>query len=399
MDFLKQSFDVNINSFGTYSAIIVLIFFLVLFSVISVYVQSHRILTMSILLNLVMILYLICFLFLVNATSENSVFVLTRMLYIVFLLFSISTVLVTDIISKKKRFSATYITFFIGILILVLLLGSDFLIITREVQYGSYMSSVKGPLFIFFQVYVFFISLYLIFDIVSLFIKQRHLFDEVWILYLAMIFYAFYTNFLSIMIAKNIFYKPSLYVNSIVFSLLLIYYVFRRVKQNITEHEEYYEAYLYDELTGVYTRSYALEVLRDLTQQLHLDNHYVAILDIDKFKQINDTFGHHTGDHVLSILGKLLTQLSKESALCGRLGGDEFIIIFMDVNKEKLIQLLNDLRKDYKFEINRLNPDILRTMTDLSIGYILFDQTMTEKEILSEADQAMYAEKAERIDA
>jgi len=130
-----------------------------------------------------------------------------------------------------------------------------------------------------------------------------------------------------------------------------------------------------------------------LTKQAHLSNHFVAILDIDRFKLINDTFGHHIGDLVLQLLGRLLTQLSKESTHSGRLGGDEFIIIFMNSTEEKVNSLLSTLCNAYLLEIPSINPDILKTQTALSVGCISLNQNMSLKDILSMSDQAMYANK------
>jgi diguanylate cyclase (GGDEF)-like protein len=396
MEFMMHAFEVNINSLGHYAAVVILIFFLFLFFAISFYIQMHRVIFMSILINLSMLAYLICFLLLFNSESAETTFLLSRLLYFTFIIFSVITLLVANIISKKRHYIFSLIAFLFGFVFMIMLFGSDTLLITRTIRYGSYRITEKGPLYFLFQLYILGINIYLVVDIIVIFVKQRHLFNEIWILYFAMIFYAIYTNIQSIALENNMYHKPSLYMNSIVFSSLITLFIFKKVKQNIKEHESYYETYLYDELTGVYTRTYALEVLSELTQQNHLINHFIAILDIDKFKQINDRFGHHTGDIVLTLLGRLLTQLSKESTLCGRLGGDEFIIIFMNVPKEKVMSLLNDLRNDYIFELTQINPDLLKIKTGLSIGHIPFNQTMSPKDILSRADQAMYIEKALR---
>lgn len=393
MYLLFESFNVNINSFGTYNAFIILVYLFILFSVISFFVQTHRILLMSLLLNIMMIGYLFVFLLLVNTKSEDLVYIYSKQLYIIFLIFSWITVLVTEVISKKKRLIATLITFLFGLAILVILFGSDYLMITHRVHYGTYPSAVKGPYFFVFQLYVLFISIYIVTDFIMIFRKDRELFKEVWLIYSAIIFYAFYTNILSYVINHVDYIKPSLYVDSLVYAVLLLIFVFGKVRQNIKEHEQYYDSYLYDELTGVYTRSYILEVLDERIEHIHFEDDYVALIDIDYFKKINDIYGHHTGDEVLRIIGRLLTQLSKESSYCGRLGGDEFLLVFVRVTKEKVLSLLEKLEADYQEEIQKLNPSLLKTQTGLSIGVLAFNNSMTSTDVLSQVDQLMYQEK------
>lgn len=396
MDFLYEPFTVNINFFGTYNALVILLFLFILFAAISFFIQPHRIVMMSLLLNIMIIGYLLMFILLVNVQKESLVMIYSKVLYFIFLLFSWVTVFVTEIISKKKRLIASIITFIFGLFILIILFGSNYLMITPKIHYGTYPSSVKGPFFFIFQLYVLCISIYIVLDIIFIYKRQRALFKEVWIIYSAIIFYAFYTNILSYIINHVDLIKPTLYVDSIVYAVLLLIYVFKKVRENIKEHEHYYDSYLYDELTGVYTRSYIMELLEEQLQIAHLNNHFAALIDIDHFKKINDEFGHHIGDEVLKILGRLLTQLSKESIYCGRMGGDEFFLIFNNVLHDDVLKLLENLERDYIYELNSLNHLLLKTRTALSIGVVQFKHSMNSTDILSLADQHMYLDKSEK---
>ena len=104
----------------------------------------------------------------------------------------------------------------------------------------------------------------------------------------------------------------------------------------------------YDELTSLYNR-YALNYignsrLKSLDKkQAKLD---VAIIDIDHFKNINDTYGHKAGDVVLEKLARILRMYSIKEIKCGRWGGEEFIIISNEsLTHEEFIQSIEDLRK------------------------------------------------------
>jgi len=231
MDFLQNSFQVNINSFGTYASIVVLAFLLILFIVITLFIEFHRILIMSLLLNSIIIAYLVSFLLLVNATTENQVFLYSKYLYFILSLFIIGAVFITDVISKKKRFIASLIAVFLGFIVAFMLFGSDYLLITQSIQIGTYPSAIKGSYFSIFRVFAVLVTLYVCFDIIRLYRRDFALFNDVWIFYMAILFYLLFTLHISYEVQNDRFYKPALYVNSIVYTLLLLIYIFKKVKK------------------------------------------------------------------------------------------------------------------------------------------------------------------------
>ena len=84
-----------------------------------------------------------------------------------------------------------------------------------------------------------------------------------------------------------------------------------------------------DALTGLANRRSIEESFREL--QARGSSVVVALLDLDDFKTINDTFGHALGDAALTVTGKALTQAVRQNDVVGRLGGDEFVILMIDV--------------------------------------------------------------------
>lgn len=117
----------------------------------------------------------------------------------------------------------------------------------------------------------------------------------------------------------------------------------------------------------------------------------VLYIDIDDFKNINDTLGHHVGDMVLKRFSKLLVENSRETDLISRWGGEEFLIAFIDTNLEdanvisnKLCNLVaNDL------ELQR----IVSSKVTASFGLVTFSINDTDETFISRADKAMYEAK------
>lgn len=95
-----------------------------------------------------------------------------------------------------------------------------------------------------------------------------------------------------------------------------------------------------DPLTGVYNRRYYEEQLSGLSKELS-----IAMLDVDDFKNINDTYGHKAGDDSLCNIVTTISSLLVEDDSLIRYGGDEFLILFQHMNKTGFIQKLESIRK------------------------------------------------------
>lgn len=128
--------------------------------------------------------------------------------------------------------------------------------------------------------------------------------------------------------------------------------------------------YVLDSLTGVISRRYILEFVKELIKS---DIHFtMAIVDLDYFKDINDNYGHVTGDYILEAFANDLSTFVGEKGLVGRYGGDEFMIVVFGMNDYDHIHLFyesiykkNVLRKHY----NYLDKDIFLTGTIGSAAY------------------------------
>lgn len=118
----------------------------------------------------------------------------------------------------------------------------------------------------------------------------------------------------------------------------------------------------------------------------------VLVLDIDHFKHINDTYGHDAGDLVLQQMASLLSSNTRGGDYAFRLGGEEFLVILVDITAEKAMQVAEKLRKLISMERIRL-PQGAELGLTVSIGVSLYDGHPDYQRLLQRADQALYKAK------
>ena len=145
----------------------------------------------------------------------------------------------------------------------------------------------------------------------------------------------------------------------------------------------------HDFLTGLYNRRYFFGHIDDF---LHNNNQYaIAMLDIDHFKNINDTFGHDAGDTVLKHLATILKNNTKGSDIVARFGGEEFCIALSNIDEKSaigfFIKLKNIISKE---KVIFKNSTIKYTV---SIGVTTKDKKENIEKLIQEADKALYRAK------
>ena len=114
------------------------------------------------------------------------------------------------------------------------------------------------------------------------------------------------------------------------------------------------------------------------------------MLDIDKFKQINDLYGHDYGDEVLKKTSKVLRHVASESSVVFRYGGDEFVILHQYKNEAELESIRQEINiglAKYERVSNALIP------IKVSIGIAIYSKFNDLGKCLEEADKKMYLEK------
>ena len=176
---------------------------------------------------------------------------------------------------------------------------------------------------------------------------------------------------------------------------------FRGVARDISVRKKFEEELLYmashDHLTGLYNRGALFERLRETLAYARRFDKKCALLflDLDNFKNVNDAFGHETGDRVLQETARRLTSMLRETDYLCRHGGDEFTILLNNpdnMNPEevarKIIQKIS-----IPFQIKNDTIDFITT----SIGISLYpDDGTTIDDLVKHADQAMYKAKEKR---
>ncbi|MFO7819454.1 MAG: GGDEF domain-containing protein [Halanaerobacter sp.] len=161
---------------------------------------------------------------------------------------------------------------------------------------------------------------------------------------------------------------------------------------NKFEHMAYY-----DKLTGLANREFFTEKVENMLRVVNRNNDKLAILflDIDNFKEINDNFGHDTGDLVLEKVALRLKDNVRENDIISRLGGDEFTVAISDIDSRE------DINSVVTRAINSFNQPLIvdksKLFISVSIGVSIYpDDGEQLEDLIQKADHAMYKAKKEQ---
>lgn len=165
------------------------------------------------------------------------------------------------------------------------------------------------------------------------------------------------------------------------------------------ERELAYRAH-HDNLTGLANR-YLLEDRFDAARRrLHRGGAMIglAVIDLDRFKEVNDTWGHDAGDAVLVAVSALLASAVRQSDTAARVGGDEFVILFDDVDDRSQVESICDRLRESLATLSI--EGVPRGAVSASIGYAMgTEASVTLEALMKAADTRMYAEKRDVDDA
>ncbi len=148
-----------------------------------------------------------------------------------------------------------------------------------------------------------------------------------------------------------------------------------------------------DSLTGLHTHKYFMERLDEEIKRAarYRENFALFMIDIDKFKIFNDTYGHQYGDKVLRLVAQSIRKNVRETDISGRYGGEEFSVILLNSEKETASSLAEKVRKNienlkFNFEGDNVNVTV-------TIGIAAFPDNPTAESIVTAADRALYEGK------
>ncbi|TYQ18187.1 UNVERIFIED_CONTAM: diguanylate cyclase (GGDEF)-like protein [Acetivibrio alkalicellulosi] len=162
-----------------------------------------------------------------------------------------------------------------------------------------------------------------------------------------------------------------------------------------------------DSLTGVYNRRFFNEYvdieLKRLLNEINYKteanqqvNFGIAIIDIDNFKKINDTYGHLTGDNVIIQVVEIIKKSTFSRDLICRYGGEEFVVLFTRPSKDGAIMAAERIRKEVEEHNFDFNDEIKNGRITISIGFACFDENMSDniESLLNLADNRLYTAKS-----
>lgn len=150
----------------------------------------------------------------------------------------------------------------------------------------------------------------------------------------------------------------------------------------------------HDQLTGLYNRRYWFSTFED---EFERSRRYgnplsVMILDLDHFKEINDTYGHPAGDTVLEAFATILNDTLRESDVCARYGGEEFAVLLPETNVSSARDTAERIRtyveeKDFETDAGTISVTVSIGLTEFS------DNVPNLDDLLKQADKALYEAK------
>lgn len=155
--------------------------------------------------------------------------------------------------------------------------------------------------------------------------------------------------------------------------------------------DSFEEASIRDYATGLYNRRYAMERLEQL--YLHAKRYHnpftIALIDVDHFKRINDTFGYAFGDNVIEHLAGVLVRSLRETDICARYGGEEFMVLMPETETQEAILTLDRLRQ----QVSELKWTTMQRPVTVSSGVISWQPNKSVEQLMFLADQRLSTAK------
>lgn len=172
-------------------------------------------------------------------------------------------------------------------------------------------------------------------------------------------------------------------------TILHTFIVIEIKRQMMSEQLTYFAAH--DPLTGLLNKRAFFDFIeKELSDQTRR-NCYIAMLDVDHFKKINDTLGHIFGDEVLKKMAEILKKYCSDKIQVARFGGEEFIVYLKNYTLEEVKEILNQIRKEISQIPFNANGDIFHIT--VSIGVSAIQPGRSLQTAIREADDRLYEAK------
>jgi len=168
-------------------------------------------------------------------------------------------------------------------------------------------------------------------------------------------------------------------------------YMFEKLNKKIfLHHKELENLAVIDNLTGLFNRGKLKFVIENEISRSKRYKHSFGfvVIDIDHFKSVNDNYGHQVGDRVLVEISQLIKTNLRTTDILFRWGGEEFVIVCPETNKDGVMLLVENIRKkveEYSFE--KIGSKTV------SIGFTVYEEQDDEMSLIKKADEALYKAK------
>jgi diguanylate cyclase (GGDEF)-like protein len=165
---------------------------------------------------------------------------------------------------------------------------------------------------------------------------------------------------------------------------------------NIMHHEALQNYAIYDSLTGLFNRRYMEETLKREISRVARNKEPLGLImvDIDHFKNFNDSYGHAAGDMLLRSIGDFFKDRIRREDIACRYGGEDFVLIMPGSSLENTCRRAEQLHEDIK-RVRVRHRGTFISSVEVSMGVVVFSEHGTSAELLLEsADKALYKAKS-----
>jgi two-component system, cell cycle response regulator len=150
-----------------------------------------------------------------------------------------------------------------------------------------------------------------------------------------------------------------------------------------------------DPLTGLYNRRHFQSVLSHLfAEAVRYRTDLTAVMvDLDGYKQLNDSLGHQMGDQILVLVGQLFRETLRKSDVAARYGGDEFVLLLPRTDAPEASQLVSRIRDEYRTRSAQMTRREKGMTMSIGIASVTLNQAASDEEFIAQADAALYQSK------
>ncbi len=201
-------------------------------------------------------------------------------------------------------------------------------------------------------------------------------------------------------VPNNIITSNSLVISAAIEAVLLAVALAQNIRRIYQErevltqsHESLTELSTHDDLTGLFNKRYFRQVLAEITEKIDSETDLtIGVLDIDHFKNYNDTYGHLQGDTVLRVVGELFYDSIDECDIPCRYGGEEFVFVMPDCDIDKAQTKMDEMRERIA-ELHFVTSQGETTQVTASIGITKYKIGEDTSQFFIRADKALYRAK------